>query len=49
MRANRTGKGEPVPSYYIIPVLLVVMSLALLAIIYWGSFIEERRNKAAVR
>jgi hypothetical protein len=24
--------------------LLVVMCLALLALIYWGGFIEERRN-----
>ena len=49
MRAKRPGKGEHVPSYYIIPVLLVVMSVALLAVIYWGSFIEERRNKNAAR
>lgn len=47
MRAKRTGKGEPVPSYYLIPVLLVIMSVALLALIYWGSFIEERRNSRA--
>jgi hypothetical protein len=33
-----------VPSYYVVPVSLVVMSIALVAIIYWGGFIEERRN-----
>jgi len=34
------------PSYYLIPALLVIMSLALMALIYWGSFVEERRNKS---
>jgi hypothetical protein len=38
-----------VPAYYLIPVLLVVMSAALGAIIYWGGFIEERRNRNAGR
>jgi hypothetical protein len=33
-----------VPDYYLIPLLLVVMSLGLTALIYWGGFIEERRN-----
>jgi hypothetical protein len=33
-----------VPSYYLIPLLLVAMSVGLLALIYWGGFIEERRN-----
>ena len=37
-------KGEPVPSYYLVPLLLVAMCLALLALIYWGGFVEERRN-----
>ena len=46
MRANRAGKGDPVPAYYLIPVLLVVMSVALVAVIYWGAWVEERRNKA---
>lgn len=35
-----------VPDYYLIPILLVVMSLALTALIYWGGFVEERRNGA---
>jgi hypothetical protein len=34
-----------VPSYYLIPILLVLMSVALMALIYWGGFVEERRNK----
>jgi hypothetical protein len=34
-----------VPSYFVIPVLLVVMSVAIMALIYWGGFVEERRNK----
>jgi len=34
------------PSYYLIPILLVVMSVGLTALIYWGSFVEERRNKS---
>jgi hypothetical protein len=38
--ANRTH----VPDYYLIPVLLVVMSLGIMALIYWGGFVEERRN-----
>ena len=42
-RAER-GKGELVPSYYLVPWLLVVMSVGALALIYWGGFIEERRN-----
>jgi len=33
-----------VPSYYFIPWLLVAMSLGLVALIYWGGFVEERRN-----
>ena len=40
-------KGEPVPSYYLVPVLLVIMSLGLTALIYWGGFVEERRNSRA--
>jgi hypothetical protein len=28
----------------LIPWLLVALSVALVAVIYWGSFIEERRN-----
>lgn len=32
------------PDYRLIPLLLVVMSLVLVALIYWGGFVEERRN-----
>ena len=32
------------PSYYLIPILLVIMSLGLTALMYWGGFVEERRN-----
>lgn len=32
------------PSYYLIPWSLVVLSLALTALLYWGGFVEERRN-----
>jgi hypothetical protein len=32
------------PSYYLIPWLLVAMSVILAGLIYWGGFIEERRN-----
>ena len=32
------------PDYYLIPILLVIMSVALVALIYWGGFVEERRN-----
>jgi hypothetical protein len=33
-----------VPDYYLIPLLLVLMSLAIVGLIYWGGFAEERRN-----
>jgi hypothetical protein len=33
-----------VPDYVLIPLLLVIMSVGLMALIYWGGFIEERRN-----
>jgi hypothetical protein len=50
-RANRSddSKGDPVPSYYVVPVSLVLMSVALVAIIYWGGFQEERRNGRVIR
>ena len=32
------------PDYILIPLLLVLMSVGLTALIYWGSFVEERRN-----
>lgn len=31
-------------SYYTIPILLVILSAGLTALIFWGSTIEERRN-----
>lgn len=34
-------------SYYLIPILLVIMSLALTGLLYWGGFVEERRNGRA--
>jgi hypothetical protein len=33
-----------VPDYYLIPLLLVLMSLAIVGLLYWGGFVEERRN-----
>jgi ABC-type Na+ efflux pump permease subunit len=33
------------PSYFLIPWLLVVLSVALVVLIYWGSLVEERRNR----
>jgi len=38
-----------VPDYYLIPILLVLLSLGLTALIYWGGFVEERRNANQVR
>ncbi len=35
------------PDYYLIPLLLLIMSLGLVALIYWGSLVEERRNRRA--
>jgi hypothetical protein len=32
------------PVYYLIPLLLVLMSIGLTALLYWGGFVEERRN-----
>ena len=32
------------PSYYVIPWSLVVLSLILTGLLYWGGFVEERRN-----
>jgi len=29
---------------FLIPILLVVLSAALVALIYWGGFVEEARN-----
>jgi hypothetical protein len=33
-----------VPSYVVIPLLLAVLCVALVALMYWGGFAEERRN-----
>jgi hypothetical protein len=33
-----------VPDYYAIPILLVVLSLVLVGLLYWGGLVEERRN-----
>jgi hypothetical protein len=33
-----------VPDYYAIPLFLVVFSLAMVALICWGAFVEEKRN-----
>lgn len=51
MRVPARGGPEPggaqpnrVPDYILIPILLVIMSLGLVALIYWGGFVEERRN-----
>jgi hypothetical protein len=33
-----------VASYYAIPLFLVVLSVALVALLYWGGFVEEKRN-----
>jgi hypothetical protein len=33
------------PSYYVIPWSLGVLCVALVALIYWGSLVEERRNR----
>jgi hypothetical protein len=32
---------------FTVPILLVILSLALLGLIYWGGFVEERRNARA--
>jgi len=47
-RARSDATKEPVlPDYYLIPILLVLMSLGLTALIYWGGFVEESRNRRA--
>jgi nitrogen fixation-related uncharacterized protein len=32
------------PTYYLIPLSLVVLAVGLTALLYWGGFVEERRN-----
>jgi hypothetical protein len=34
-----------VPSYAAIPIGLCVLCIVLTALIYWGGFVEERRNR----
>ncbi|HZC29339.1 MAG TPA: hypothetical protein VE269_06330, partial [Gaiellaceae bacterium] len=46
--ADVPRERSAVPSYYLIPTLLTVMTVVLMALIYWGSFVEERRNKNRV-
>jgi hypothetical protein len=41
---NRRGEGSRVPTYWLIPWSLVALSVVLVGLIYWGGFIEERRN-----
>jgi hypothetical protein len=36
------------PDYILIPLLLVLMSLGLVALVYWGASVEERRNSRSV-
>jgi hypothetical protein len=38
-----------VPDYYLIPVLLIILALALTGVLYWGSLVEELRNRALDR
>lgn len=49
-RGSPNGRANPdrVPDYILIPILLVVMSIGLMALIYWGGFVEERRNSRRV-
>ena len=37
------------PSYWLIPWSLVALSVALVGLIVWGGFIEEKRNSRNVR
>ena len=32
------------PDYVLIPILLVILAVGIVALIYWGGFVEERRN-----
>ncbi|MEA2689679.1 MAG: hypothetical protein QOD51_2286, partial [Candidatus Eremiobacteraeota bacterium] len=49
-RGSPNARANPnvVHDYILIPILLVVMSLGLTALIYWGGFVEERRNSRRV-
>jgi hypothetical protein len=38
-----------VPNYVYVPILLVLMSVALTALIYWGGAIEEKRHINAAK
>jgi hypothetical protein len=48
-RSSERKISSTMPSYYVIPWSLVAMSVVLLGLIYWGSFVEERRNRQAGR
>ena len=51
-RGRRSGgrnASVEMASYYVIPWLLVVLSVALVVLIYWGSLVEERRNRQSGR
>jgi hypothetical protein len=43
METGRRKRGA-VPDYVLIPILLVLLSVGLTALLYWGGFVEERRN-----
>jgi hypothetical protein len=30
---------------YNVPIFLIVMTIGAVALIYWGAFVEERRNR----
>jgi hypothetical protein len=30
---------------YNVPIFLVIMTIGAVALIYWGGFVEERRNR----
>ena len=37
------------PTYWLIPWLLVAFSVIVTGLIFWGGFVEERRNRRSVR
>jgi len=37
-------KETALPDYVLIPILLVILAVGIVALIYWGGFVEERRN-----
>ena len=32
------------PDYVLIPILLVILAVGIVALVYWGGLVEERRN-----